>query len=102
MAPPIRVLVVEDDPSARLLLAAALADMPGTELCGMAADGLEGLELVERCRPDAVLLDLIMPGLDGLGSGKFQSANSAHPSPRSLSAPLPERPQQHAAPAPSG
>ena len=67
MAPPIRVLVVEDDPSARLLLAAALADMPGTELCGMAADGLEGLELVERCRPDAVLLDLIMPGLDGLG-----------------------------------
>ena len=67
MLPPIRVLLVEDDPSARLLLSAALAAQPGLELCGQAADGLEGLELVERCRPDAVLLDLIMPGMDGLG-----------------------------------
>ena len=66
MAPPIRVLVVEDDPSARLLLAAALAELPGLELCGQAADGLEGLELTRRLRPDAVLLDLIMPGMDGL------------------------------------
>ena len=67
MKGPIRVLVVEDDPSAQLLLAGALAELPGLELCGIAADGLEGLELVERLRPDAVLLDLIMPGMDGLG-----------------------------------
>ena len=66
MKGPIRVLVVEDDPSAQLLLAGALAELPGLELCGIAADGLEGLELVERLRPDAVLLDLIMPGMDGL------------------------------------
>ena len=66
MGASIRVLVVEDDPSARLLLATALSAQPGLELCGMAADGLEGLELVERLRPDAVLLDLIMPGMDGL------------------------------------
>ena len=67
MAPPIRVLTVEDDPSARLLLAGALRDLPGLELCGQAADGLEALEQVKRLRPDVVLLDLIMPGLDGLG-----------------------------------
>lgn len=67
MFTPIRVLVVEDDPSARLLLAEALSGLPGLELCGQAADGLEGLELVRRLRPDAVLLDLIMPGMDGLG-----------------------------------
>ena len=67
MNPPIRVLVVEDDPAARTLLAAVLTQLPGVELCGAAADGLEGLELVKLLRPDAVLLDLIMPGLDGLG-----------------------------------
>lgn len=67
MAGPIRVLVVEDDPAARALLCAVLEDLEGVALCGAAADGLEGLELVEKLRPDAVLLDLIMPGLDGLG-----------------------------------
>ena len=67
MAGPIRVLAVEDDPGARALLSAALSGLKGLELCGMAADGLEGLELAEKLRPDAVLLDLIMPGLDGLG-----------------------------------
>ncbi len=66
MARPIRVLAVEDDPAARALLSAALSGAEGVELCGLAADGLEGLELVERLRPDAVLLDLILPGLDGL------------------------------------
>ena len=63
----LRVLVVEDDPGTRTLLAAALTRLPGVELCAAAADGLEGLELLEQLRPDAVLLDLIMPGLDGLG-----------------------------------
>lgn len=67
MAGAIRVLVVEDDPAARALLRAMLDSLEGMELCGLAADGMEGLELVEALRPDAVLLDLIMPGLDGLG-----------------------------------
>lgn len=64
---PIRILVVEDDPAARTLLAALLPGLAGLSLCGLASDGWEGLELLERTRPDAVLLDLIMPGLDGLG-----------------------------------
>lgn len=67
MAGAIRVLAVEDDPSARALLSAVLSGLEGVELCGVAADGLEGLELLEKLRPDAVLLDLIMPVLDGLG-----------------------------------
>ena len=67
MAGAIRVLAVEDDPSARALLSAVLPGLDGLALCGVAADGLEGLELLEKLRPDAVLLDLIMPGLDGLG-----------------------------------
>ncbi len=66
MSAHIRVLVAEDDPAARRLLAQALPGLPGLTLCGMAADGLECLELIGRLRPDAVLLDLVMPGLDGL------------------------------------
>lgn len=67
MAGAIRVLAVEDDPATRALLRVVLDGLNGVELCGLAADGMEGLELVEKLRPDAVLLDLIMPGLDGLG-----------------------------------
>lgn len=63
----IRILLVEDNPSARALLAAFVDHTPGLELCGEAGDGWQGLELTARLRPDLVLLDLIMPGLDGIG-----------------------------------
>lgn len=67
MAADIRVLVAEDDSAARQLLREALPRLPGLSLCGVAADGLECLALMDQLRPDAVLLDLVMPGLDGLG-----------------------------------
>lgn len=67
MSARIRVLVAEDDPATRRLLAEALSRLPGLSLCGTAADGLECLDLIQQLRPDAVLLDLVMPGLDGLG-----------------------------------
>ena len=67
MAAHIRVLVAEDDPAARRLLSEALPRLPGLSLCGVAADGLECLALIDQLRPDAVLLDLVMPNLDGLG-----------------------------------
>lgn len=67
MALHIRVLAAEDDPAARALLEGLLPRLEGIELCGVAGDGYEALELVRRERPDAVLLDLVMPGLDGLG-----------------------------------
>lgn len=63
----IRVLLVDDNPSARALLAAFVERTPGLELCGEAGDGWQGLELTGRLAPDLVLLDLIMPGLDGIG-----------------------------------
>lgn len=63
----IRVLAVEDDPASRMLLAALLDPLPDFTLCAAAEDGLEGLAALERERPDALLLDLVMPGLDGLG-----------------------------------
>lgn len=66
MSAEIRVLVAEDDPAARRLLAAAIPQLPGLALCGTAGDGLTCLALIDQLRPDVVLLDLVMPGLDGL------------------------------------
>jgi CheY-like chemotaxis protein len=59
------VLVIEDDLQFRLTLTAYLEDSGYTVL--EAADGLEGLEVFTRARPDIVLTDLRMPKLDGLG-----------------------------------
>ncbi|AXG82190.1 response regulator transcription factor [Streptomyces paludis] len=61
---PGRLLVVEDDPSIRMLLESALR-LSGYEVFG-AATGQEALREVEGCRPDLVLLDIMLPDLDGL------------------------------------
>jgi DNA-binding NarL/FixJ family response regulator len=61
-----RVLVVDDFPLVRAALAAAIDRHPGIELVGTAADGDEALELARRLRPDVIVLDLLMPGMNGL------------------------------------
>jgi DNA-binding NarL/FixJ family response regulator len=62
---PIRVLLVDDDPVFRELLAFVLRTHPDTELVGQADDGAEGVELAAKLRPDVVLMDLRMPRMDG-------------------------------------
>jgi DNA-binding response OmpR family regulator len=57
------ILVVEDDPKLRKLLAGDL-ELEGYEVL-TAADGLEGLELAHRQRPDLIILDLMMPKMSG-------------------------------------
>lgn len=61
-----RVLVVDDEPLARRRLVRMLGEIPDVEVAGEAGDGIEALEAIERDRPDLVLLDIRMPGLDGL------------------------------------
>ena len=65
-AAPIRVLVVDDSIVTRSLLRTALSSWAQTELVGVARDGAEGLEAIDRLRPDLVLLDVEMPGMNGL------------------------------------
>jgi two-component system nitrate/nitrite response regulator NarL len=65
MERPDRVLVVDDHPITRGALA-ALLEQHGFAVVGEAADGGEAIELSRRLAPDLVLLDLSMPGLDGL------------------------------------
>jgi NarL family two-component system response regulator LiaR len=61
----LRVIVAEDDPSVRRAMREAL-QRAGMTVVGEAEDGREALGLVLEHRPDAVLMDVVMPGLDGL------------------------------------
>jgi two-component system chemotaxis response regulator CheB len=63
----IRVLIVDDSAFARKVIREVLAACPDIEVVGSARDGLEALEKVELLKPDILTLDLVMPGLDGIG-----------------------------------
>ncbi len=61
----LRVLVVEDEEPARLLLREYLGELPGAELAGECANGFEAVKKVAELLPDVLLLDVRMPKLDG-------------------------------------
>jgi DNA-binding NarL/FixJ family response regulator len=65
MTPPVRVVIADDHPMYRYGLEAVLAASPEVDVVGDAADGSQLVALVEQLRPDVVLTDLAMPGLDG-------------------------------------
>jgi DNA-binding NarL/FixJ family response regulator len=62
---PLGVLLVDDDPVFRELLAFVLRAHEGVEIVGEASDGAEGVELAGELRPDIVVMDLRMPRVDG-------------------------------------
>jgi NarL family two-component system response regulator LiaR len=64
----ISVLVVDDQTVVREGLAAILANYPEIEVIGQAADGVQALGVIKQTKPNVVLLDLQMPGLDGLAT----------------------------------
>lgn len=68
MPDPITVLIADDHPMFRKGLRALLQTMPGVEVVAEAADGDEAIRLAESLRPRLVLLDLQMPGVDGLAA----------------------------------
>ena len=66
VAPPLRVLIVDDEPLARSRLRRLLGESEGVEIAGEAASAPEARARVAETRPDLLLLDIQMPGMGGL------------------------------------
>ncbi|HNB53546.1 MAG TPA: response regulator transcription factor [Anaerolineales bacterium] len=66
MTEPITILLVDDHSVIRLGLKAYFATLPDLQIIGEAGSGQEAVKLVEQHAPDVVLMDLIMPGMDGV------------------------------------
>lgn len=68
ISPPIRVLIVDDQVAIRTGLKFFLLAYDDLELVGEAADGEQALYLCGETRPDVVLMDLVMPGINGVSA----------------------------------
>jgi two-component system, LytTR family, response regulator len=62
----VRAVIVEDEPIARDALVRMIGDVDWIALCGTASDGDSGLSMVMRLRPELLLVDIQMPGLNGI------------------------------------
>jgi len=66
MGAPIKVLLVDDHEMVRIGLAAVLGTEDDIEVVGEASNGQEGIRLAQEYKPDVVLMDLVMEGMDGI------------------------------------
>jgi DNA-binding NarL/FixJ family response regulator len=78
MTEPIRVLIADDHPLFRDGLTALLTDEADTELTGAATTGTEAVDLARDTQPDVVVMDLHMPGLNGIEATRRIVADSPH------------------------
>ncbi len=76
---PLTVVVVDDEPLARERLRSLLADQHGVQVVAEAGDGLAALQACAEHRPDLVLLDISMPGVDGLEVARHLAAFDPRP-----------------------
>ena len=74
----IRVLIVDDDALVRAGLTMLLAGAADIEIVGEAADGSEVEHAVAESQPDVVLMDIRMPGMDGLAATETLRRRAGH------------------------
>ncbi len=75
---PLRVLIAEDHPLFRKGMRALLTATPGTEVVGEATTGQEAIELAAELQPDVILMDLQMPGINGIEATRQILHTSPH------------------------
>src|SRR5205085_2871652 len=75
----LRVLIADDEPLAAERLQLLLARADGAQLVGTASDGDSAISLAEALGPDLLLLDIAMPGLDGIAVARALAAQNPSP-----------------------
>lgn len=76
-ASPVRILIVDDHVVLRRTLGLLLGQYDNVELVGEASSGVEALEVCERSHPDVVIMDICLPGMDGIAATR--TIRSEHP-----------------------
>lgn len=79
MSVPMKVVIADDEPLARERLRMLLAEQPGVQLVAEAVDGHGALHACAEHLPDLVLLDIAMPGIDGLEAARHLAAFEPRP-----------------------
>ena len=75
----LKILIIDDEAPARNRLQRMLADLPDVQVAGEAATGQEALRLIPLQQPDVLLLDISMPGLNGMELARMLQQNDSPP-----------------------